>query len=268
MDELIVLGTGNAMVTRCYNTCFSIYNGEEYFLVDAGGGNEILRIMDKAKIGFNKIHNIFVTHGHTDHVLGIIWVIRKIGTLVLNGKYEGDLSIFCHEELIHTIKTISELTLQKKVTKLFGDRIHMKAVSDGETREIMNYDVTFFDIHSTKAKQYGFTTKLCNGKKLTCLGDEPYNPICEQYVKESDWLLCEAFCLYGERDKFRPYEKHHSTVKEACELGTELKIRNLVLWHTEDRNIERRKELYTKEGKEYYKGNLYVPDDLEKINLN
>lgn len=34
--ELIMLGTGNAMVTRCYNTCFVLSSGEEYFLVDAG----------------------------------------------------------------------------------------------------------------------------------------------------------------------------------------------------------------------------------------
>ena len=39
MEKLIVLGTGNAMATKCYNTCFAIEDGEEYFLVDAGGGN-------------------------------------------------------------------------------------------------------------------------------------------------------------------------------------------------------------------------------------
>ena len=37
-----------------------------------------------------------------------------------------------------------------------------------------------------------------------------------KYVKGSDWLLHEAFCLFGEADTFKPYEKHHSTVKEAC----------------------------------------------------
>ena len=40
----------------------------------------------------------------------------------------------------------------------------------------------------------------------------------EQYVRGSDWLLHEAFCLYAERDIWKPYEKHHSTVKDACEL--------------------------------------------------
>ena len=43
---------------------------------------------------------------------------------------------------------------------------------------------------------------------------------------------------------------------------------NLILYHTEDDNIERRKALYTAEGRLYYKGNLYVPDDLECIELD
>lgn len=30
-EELILLGTGNATVTRCFNTCFAIKRGEEYF---------------------------------------------------------------------------------------------------------------------------------------------------------------------------------------------------------------------------------------------
>ena len=38
-ETLIILGTGNATVTKCFNTCFAIQTGEEYFLVDSGGGN-------------------------------------------------------------------------------------------------------------------------------------------------------------------------------------------------------------------------------------
>lgn len=40
--ELIVLGTGNATVTRCYNTCFALKQNNAVLLVDAGGGNGIL----------------------------------------------------------------------------------------------------------------------------------------------------------------------------------------------------------------------------------
>ena len=42
MEKVIILGTGNAGVKNCYNTCFALKNKNEYLLVDAGGGNGIL----------------------------------------------------------------------------------------------------------------------------------------------------------------------------------------------------------------------------------
>ena len=71
MEELYVFGTGNAQATRCYNTCFAIKDGDEYFMVDAGGGNGILRILEDMDVDLCHIHNIFVTHEHTDHIMGI-----------------------------------------------------------------------------------------------------------------------------------------------------------------------------------------------------
>ena len=56
-------------------------------------------------------------------------------------------------------------------------------------------------------------------------------------------------------------------MKEACELAEGLGIPNLVLWHTEDKQLDQRKELYTAEGREYYHGNLLVPEDGEIIGL-
>lgn len=275
-EELYVFGTGNAAVTHCYNTCFAIRtetyvpdsgSREEFFMVDTGGGNGILGILERMNVSLFHIHHIFITHEHTDHLLGIVWMVRMIGTQMKKGSYEGTLSIYCHDGLVETIKTICRLTLQKKFYDLIGDRILLIPVSDGETREILGYPVTFFDIHSTKARQFGFTFVLKSGKKLTCTGDEPLSELCEHYVRDSFWLLHEAFCLYSEREQFSPYEKHHSTVREACQLAERLHIPNLVLWHTEEKNLSRRKILYTAEGRNYYSGNLFVPDDGEILKL-
>ena len=49
MEKLIVLGTGEAAVTRCFNTCFALKHKKEYLLVDAGGGNGILSALEKAE---------------------------------------------------------------------------------------------------------------------------------------------------------------------------------------------------------------------------
>lgn len=275
-EELYVFGTGNAAVTHCYNTCFAIRtetyvpdsgSREEFFMVDTGGGNGILGILERMNVSLFHIHHIFITHEHIDHLLGIVWMVRMIGTQMKKGSYEGTLSIYCHDGLVETIKTICRLTLQKKFYDLIDSRILLIPVSDGETREILGYPVTFFDIHSTKARQFGFTFVLKSGKKLICTGDEPLSELCEPYVRDSFWLLHEAFCLYSEREQFSPYEKHHSTVREACQLAERLHIPNLVLWHTEEKNLSRRKILYTAEGRNYYSGNLFVPDDGEILKL-
>ena len=65
MRKLTMLGTGNAMVTKCYNTCFYVtLDDGALFLTDAGGGNGILRQLIRQYLG--AIPN--VTHYADEHV--------------------------------------------------------------------------------------------------------------------------------------------------------------------------------------------------------
>lgn len=267
MERLHVLGTGNAAVTRCYNTCFALEAGGEYLLCDAGGGSGILRQLKEAGIGFGSIHHMIVTHAHCDHLLGVVWVLRMVGTAMNGGSYRGALHIYCHQTIADGLTAMASLMLPAKIVALLGERILFHTLEDGMETEIMGHPVTFFDIRSTKMLQYGFTIGLGQGRRLCCLGDEPYNPACERYVQGADWLLSEAFCLYDHRERFKPYEKHHSTVLDAAKLATELQVPHLVLWHTEDATLEDRKQLYTLEARQHYNGDLHVPYDLEVISL-
>ena len=53
--DITMLGTGSALVTECYNTCFVLSDGDEHFLVDGGGGNGILSQLKKA--GFTAVYS-------------------------------------------------------------------------------------------------------------------------------------------------------------------------------------------------------------------
>ena len=46
--KLTLLGTGNALVTECYNTCFLIEDRGQLFMTDAGGGNTVLHQIRQA----------------------------------------------------------------------------------------------------------------------------------------------------------------------------------------------------------------------------
>lgn len=265
--QLVVLGTGNAMATRCYNTCFALKRGNEHFLVDAGGGNGIFIQLEKAGIPFTGIHRMFVTHAHTDHILGAVWVIRQVAALMSKGKYTGDFVLYGHEGVVEALRIFCRLTLPAKIAGYIGERIQLCEVVEGERAEVLGIDLQFFDIASTKLKQFGFRGVLPDGKTIVCMGDEPYNEICHKYVAGADWLLAEAFCLYADRELFSPYEKHHSTALDAGRLAETLRVKNLVLYHTEDRNLSVRKTKYTAEAASVFSGEVFVPDDLEKIVL-
>ena len=76
---ITMLGTGNALVTRCYNTCFTLHGKERALLVDAGGGNGILTQLERAGMRCEDIHDLFVTHAHTDQVCGTSLGARRFG---------------------------------------------------------------------------------------------------------------------------------------------------------------------------------------------
>lgn len=106
---------------------------------------------------------------------------------------------------------------------------------------------------------------LPTGGTLTCCGDEPYRECAKPYAENAGWLLHEAFCLYADRERFKPYEKHHSTVKDAAESAEDLKAKNLVLYHTVDSDLGTRKARFIEEAARHYSGNILVPDDMEQI---
>lgn len=264
---LTMLGTGSALVTRCFNTCFLLRTPQTTLMVDAGGGNGILRQLEEAHTPITAIHHLFITHAHTDHLLGAVWLMRKVVNTSQNEGYDGTLTIYGHERVLHVLSTLAEMMMSRRDYGFVGRQIFFREVTDDEDLQLGDLALTFFDIHSNKEKQYGFRATLPDGQVLCCLGDEPFQEDCRAYAQGADWLMCEAFCLYTDRHRFHPYEKYHSTAKDAAQLASTLGVRNLLLYHTEDATLPTRRQAYTAEVAPYYDGHIHVPDDLEVIQL-
>jgi ribonuclease Z len=270
MNQITMLGTGNATVSLIYNTCFVLQTSSTLMLVDAGGGNGILSQLKKVNVQISDIHHLFVTHAHTDHVLGVIWVIRMVAQCK---GYEGLLHVYGNDKVMKVIKTIIDMILAKKQLAKVAERVVFHQLEDGDCFEVGDMKLECFDIQSTKEKQFGFRAELPSSDEsdkplvLACLGDEPYNEQNRRYIVGADWMMCEAFCLYADRDTFKPYEKCHSTALDAGKLAEELGVKNLILYHTEEKTLANRKENYTREAAKNFKGRIFVPDDLEVIEL-
>ena len=266
MEKIIILGTGHGFVWNLYNTCFILENGKENLLVDTGGGADIVKNLKFKGYDITDIHNVFISHCHTDHLLGLIWIFKRIGSLYARQGYKGELNIYCNEEVANSINNIYPAVLPTVLTNAIKENVKIHILQDEEVINLAGYNIRFFDVHPKGNMLYGFETILNNGKKMIFLGDETCNPVLYDRLKGADYVMHEAFCLDAEEKVFKAYEKHHSTVKTVCEAMNPLDIKNLILYHTEDTH-ENKKELYTSEAKQYFDNNVIVPNDLEEIIL-
>ena len=268
MNKIIMLGTGNGVAMDLYNTCFVIQNDNGNFLVDTGGGVEILKRLKQVNIDYKDINNIFISHNHTDHILGLIWLFKRISINLMyeKMKIKKKINVYCNDVVFESIKGVSKYILPEGLMNEIYNIVDFKILNDGDKYNINGIEYTFFDIQAKGTKQFGFEC-LLNNKKLVFLGDEVLSPNLYDRFKNFDYVMHEAFCLDSEKNIFHAYEKNHSTTRSVSEVMNKLNIKNLILYHTEETHGKLRKELYMKEAQEYFKGNVIVPDDLEVIDL-
>lgn len=265
--QLIMLGTGSAFPQHSYNTCFIVRMPTFNWMVDTGGGNEIIKRIKQTGFTIPELRHLFITHSHTDHILGAVWIIRSVINLASDGNYEGKMHIYGNSDVINTVMTICKLTLLEshyaKLQSLF--ELHN---TDTETETNINGTTfSFFDCGSENVRQTGFKMTTPTGLELVCLGDEALTEANSIFASGCDWLMCGAFCRYADKEIFKPYEKHHHTVKDVAITAAKCNLKNLILYHSEDRNIVQRERLYKEEAEKYFRGNIFIPSDGDSINL-
>ena len=266
MQKLIMLGTGNGGTLDLYNTCFVIQNDNGNFLVDTGGSIEIIKRLKKVNIDIKDIKHIFISHSHTDHILGLIWMLKKLGVASINKKIETKINIYCNDIVHKSIIEVSKHVLPEKIVSEVLSIIEFHILKDEEEKHINGINYKFFDIKARGTKQFGFECTI-DDKRLLFLGDETLNSDLYERVKCADYVMHEAFCLDSEESIFQAYQKNHSTVKSACKIMNILEVKNLILYHTEESHGDQKKKLYTQEAEAIFRGNIYVPDDMETIEL-
>ncbi len=263
--KIIALGTGIPESVKYFQTAFLIQNNATNLLIDTGGGSGILAELDSSGISLENIQNVFISHKHMDHIMGIFWILRFRGVDIYSGK-AANLKIFSSKDNIELIKNISTFFLKKKVLDLFDHQIEFIEIDQNNVLDLDPWKVEFFNVNSPKEDQWGCKITFADGKILSYIGDEPFNESLRPICANNDYLFHDAFCLEKDKDIFKPQEIHHSTVKEAATNAQSLNVKNLLLFHTEDKStFGNRKSLYVAEAKNEFSGNVIVPDDGEII---
>ncbi|MDE6535559.1 MAG: MBL fold metallo-hydrolase [Muribaculaceae bacterium] len=260
--EVIFLGTGSAFPSRSYNACYAIRVGSLLWLTDGGGGNGIFPALAKADINPAELHHIFLSHAHTDHIFGLVWIIRKIVHLRMQGLYPDSIYIYANSEAAHALREICRLTFLESYYLTFLQVAEFRPANPGDSYQLKDLTIEFFDAGSENVSQSGFRMSLPDGKSIVALGDEALTTKNMMEVKGADTLICGAFCRYADRNVYKPYEKHHWTVKDVAEIASKIDVNMLILIHSEDQTPDK-SLVYRAEAAEYFKGRVIIPNDGE-----
>lgn len=263
--EIIFLGTGSAFPKHNYHSCYYITDTGFSILVDTGGGNGILQQLENAGVDIEAIDNLFLTHAHADHILGAIWLIRAINKASDDGNYHGCLNIFANTSTLQSFDTICKLTLLPRHYKQMRKLTEYVDVEKYPFQKIGNREVKFFDVGSENTRQTGFKTLLSNGSTLVITGDEALTENNKESVRNADLVICGAFCRFSDADIFKPYEKHHYTVRDVAKIAQSANVGTLVIVHCEDTDVSNRQRKYADEAAQWFTGRVIVPNDLERL---
>jgi len=262
-----LLGTSASRPTVERNVAsLAVHREGETLMFDCGEGTQ--RQMMRYGISF-ALHDIFFTHMHADHLLGVIGLIR---TMALQGRTDA-LTLWGPKGTAKVLKRVEGLGFERATFPL-----RILEIEDGQTIDRAGYSIRAFAVDHRGAMSIGFAIveeerkgrfnpdkaralgipegplwgRLHRGLSITLddgrtvessmlvgakrsgrtvviTGDTRPCAATIEASRNADLLIHEA--TFGDEEAERAMETGHSTAREAAQVACEAGVRRLVLTH-------------------------------------
>jgi ribonuclease Z len=268
--DLVFFGTSGSVPTATRGpSALLLRRGGERLLFDCGEGTQ--RQMLRSSVGLIELHEVFVSHFHADHYLGLPGMLK---TFALRGR-ELPLTVYGPPGL---------RDLFTALRRIFGKLpygLDLVELAPGDRLERGDYDLVTFPVAHTVQSlgfallehprpgrfdvdaadtlgvpsgpergllQAGESVTLDDGRvitpdevlgpprpgrKVVLSGDTAPSPTVLEAARGAEVLVHEATFLEEERDRAR--ETRHATALEAAELAREAEVALLALTHLSNR---------------------------------
>jgi len=292
--ELTILGSSAALPTsNRFPSAHLLHAGGRFFLIDCGEGTQIR--LRQFGISPSKIHHIFISHLHGDHVFGLFGLLSSLGMmgrkvplhlfgpralkeymksytrffgdlpfeLILTGPGKEGEFIFENDKL-----TIKAIPLQHR-TPAYGFLFREKQKPLNVIKEqIEAYGLGIADIVKVKqgedfVSESGLlvpnsqlTLPAFHQRSYAYLSDTMFKPELAEQVKGVDLLYHEA--TFSEKDKKLAALTQHSTAREAATVAKIAGVKKLLLGHFSSRYKD--PALLEKEAREIFLDSVAVSD--------
>ncbi|MDX6399327.1 MAG: ribonuclease [Gaiellaceae bacterium] len=268
--DVVFLGTAGSMPTaRRAPSATLVRRGGERLLFDCGEGTQ--RQLLRSDIGLVDLHEIFLTHFHADHFLGLPGMLK---TFALRGR-DAPLTLYGPrglDELLHVLRRVfGRLTYEVSVVELAAgavlprDGYSLRTFPVRHGRDALGYALVEeerpgrFDVATADAigvpfgrergvLQGGGAVTLADGRvvtpdevlgearpgrKLVLTGDTAPTDAVAEAAQGADVLVHEATFCEDEAERAR--ETEHSTALGAAQVGRDAGVKLLALTHLSSR---------------------------------
>lgn len=271
-----ILGCGSALpTTRHMPSSQLVEMNGKLFMIDCGEGTQLQ--MRKFGARMSKLHSIFISHLHGDHVFGLPGLISTFGLL---GR-TSDLNIYAHQELEIYLKNVLNLfcrhlsfkinfhvlpkndyhlAFENKSIEIYSFPLNHRIASSGflfkekkKQRHMIREMIDFFkipvkEINNIKSGADFITTegKIIENERLTTSPTPP-----RSYAYCSDTAYEETIVSYiknvdllyheatfVEADAMQAENTAHSTSKQAAQIAKMADVGKLIVGHFSSRYTE------------------------------
>ena len=237
--RVIFLGTGTPRpdIER-FSQSILVESGNERLLFDVGRG-AVIR-MSQANIPIQDIDKVFLTHLHSDHVLGMPdlimtgWIYQRSKKLNIFGP------IGTKDFIYHIKKTFDEdvkiRTVPPEGHSLSGLNTEVFEIEEGLIYKNGDLKVYAFEVDHGGGVKHGFGFKITNGDQTIIIsGDTNLSRNLIENAKDCDLLIHEIAgapkSVIEKNPKVKGLMNYHTTVEEMATILNETKPRLTILTH-------------------------------------
>jgi ribonuclease Z len=228
--SLTILGSSSAVPTASRNTTAHVLNAHErFYLIDCGEGTQSQ--IRKYRIRLGSIHHVFISHLHSDHMLGVFGLLSTLSLLgrkselVLYGPKKLETIVTSHFNLMP-----DTLVYPLKFVALSDTGLDM--IHEDKALTVSSFPVR----HRIPAWGFVFREKInqsentgMQGRSYVYCTDTLFTPDISHWFRDCDLLYHEA--TYAGDHLSRALTTAHSTALQAGEMARLANAQQLLIGH-------------------------------------
>ncbi len=269
--QVTLLGTGSPRPdVRRAGPAVLIEAGGKHLLFDAG--RTVVQRLEQLDIPITKIHQVFLTHLHSDHISALDdlwltgWIYQRPQALTVFGP-SGTASFVQHLQQAYAY----DASLRHQHAGLDPNAAKLMAVEikPGVIYTDSNVKVTAFLVnHKPVDPAYGYRIDF-GERSIVVSGDTTYSKNLIDHSKDIDVLIHEIFAakesLLEKNPRLQKIEQYHTNPGQLTQILNEVKPRVAVLTHAIILGID--EDSLMKDIEDNYSGEIHLGEDLMVVRV-